>query len=81
MTSSSESVHIDILANIADISLYNKTYHTTIKMNSTYIDFGIQNNGEDTKFEVGDNVRISVMMISQCHFVKSSKVNVIKSTS
>ena len=41
MTSASESVHIDKLANIADISLYNKTYHTTIQMNSTYIDFGI----------------------------------------
>ena len=26
---------------------------------STYIDFGIENNDEDSKFEVGDGVRIS----------------------
>ena len=81
MTSALESVHIDKLANIADISLYSKTYDTTIKINGTYIDFRMQNNGEDTKFEVGDNVEILVMMISQCHIVKSSKINIIKSTS
>ena len=40
------------------------TNHRMIKMKtvdvkaSTYIDFAIENNGKDPKFEVGDHVRI-----------------------
>ena len=43
----------------------NNAYHTTIKMkpvnvtSSTHIDFNKENNKEDSKFEVGDHVRIS----------------------
>ena len=50
---------LDDIANI-----YNNAYHRTIKMkpvnvnSSTYIGFGIENNEEDPKFEVGDHVRI-----------------------
>ena len=44
---------------------YNKTYHSTIKMEpidtkaNTYIDFNKKNNKEDLKFEVDDHVRAS----------------------
>ena len=40
------------------------TYHITSKMKSadvrftTYIDFGIENNDKDPKFEVDDHIRI-----------------------
>ena len=40
-------------------------YHSRIKMNpvdvwsSTYIDFGVENNDKDPKFEVGGRVKIS----------------------
>ena len=43
----------------------NNAYHTTIKMkpvnvtSNTHIDFNKENNQEDSKFEVGDHVRIS----------------------
>ena len=56
-------MHINILDDI--VSEYNNTYHSTIKMkpidvkSSTCIDFGIKNNDNDLKFEVGYHVRIS----------------------
>ena len=46
------------------INKYNNTCHSVIKMkpinlkNSTYIDYGIENNYEDPKFEIDDHVRI-----------------------
>ena len=58
-----ESVIIDRLADI--VNEYNNRYHKTIKTksvdvnSSTYIDFGVENNKKDPKFEVGDHVRIS----------------------
>ena len=56
-------MHISKLDDIANET--NNTCHRTIKMkpvdvsSSTYIDFGIENNAKDSKFEVGDHVRIS----------------------
>ena len=47
------------------VNKYNNTYYKTIKMkpvdvnSSTYIDFNKDNNKEDPKFKVGDNVKIS----------------------
>ena len=46
-------------------SKYINGYHSTIKMNPvgvksrTYIDIGIKNNDKESKFKVGDYVRIS----------------------
>ena len=62
MTSISKNLYIDKLAYI--VYEYNNTYHITSKMKSadvrftTYIDFGIENNDKDPKFEVGDHIRI-----------------------
>ena len=62
MISISKNVYVDKLANI--VHEYNNTYHRMIKMKtvdvkaSTYIDFAVENNGKDPKFEVGDHVRI-----------------------
>ena len=62
ITSISKNVYIDKLDDIVD--KYNNTYHSAIKMKpvdvkpSTYIDFDKENNKEDPKFEVSDNVRI-----------------------
>ena len=48
---------------------YNNTYHTSIKMkpvdvkDNTYIDFEKEINDKDSKFKVGDNVRISCQRI------------------
>ena len=56
-------MHISKLDDIVNET--NDTCHRTIKMkpvdvsSSTYIDFGIENNAKDSKFEVGDHVRIS----------------------
>ena len=61
MTSVSKNVHIDKLGDI--VNECNNTYHSTIKTkpfgvkSSTYIDFGIQNNKKDSKFEVDEHVR------------------------
>ena len=55
-------MYIDNLADIAN--KYNNTYHSRIKMihadvnSSTYIDFK-ENNKEDPRFKIGDDVRIS----------------------
>ena len=63
MTSISKNVYIDKLDDIVD--KYNNTYHTTIKMkpidvkDNTYINSDKEINNKDTKFKVGDHVRIS----------------------
>ena len=63
MTSISKNVYIDKLDDIVDE--YNNTYHRTIKMkpvdvkDNTYIDFKKEVNDKDSKFKVGDHVRIS----------------------
>ena len=56
-------MYIDKLPDI--VKEYNNTYHRNIKMKPvdvkacTYTDFGIENNDNDPKFEVEDQVRIS----------------------
>ena len=56
-------MYIDNLNDI--VNEYNNSYHSTIKLkliavkSSTYIDFDIENNDKDPKFEVSDHVRIS----------------------
>ena len=63
MTSVSENVYIDKLNDIVDE--YNNTYHRTIKMkpvnvkDNTSIDLKKKVNDKDSKFKVGDHVRIS----------------------
>ena len=63
MTSVSKNVHIDKLDDI--VNEYNNIYHRTIKMkpidvkDNTYIDFGKEVNDKDSKFQVGNHVRIS----------------------
>ena len=63
MTLISKNVYFNKLSDI--VNKYNKSYHSTIKMNpvdvksSTYIDFNKENNEADPKFEVGDYVRTS----------------------
>ena len=63
MASVSKNVYIDKLDDIA--GEYNNTYHRTIKMKlvdvkyNTYIDFKKEINDKDSKFKVGDHVRIS----------------------
>ena len=63
MTSISTNAHIDRLDDIVD--KYNNTKHRTIKMkpidlkDNTYIDFDKEVNDNDSKFKVGDHVRIS----------------------
>ena len=57
------AIYTDKLDDTVDKS--NNTFHRTIKMeptdikSSTYIDFHVENNYEDPKQNVGDNVRIS----------------------
>ena len=63
MTSISKNVYIDKLDDIVDA--YNNTYHKTIKMkptdvkDNTFINIGKEVNDNDSKFKVGDYVRIS----------------------
>ena len=63
MISVSKNVYINKLDDM--VNKYNNTYYNTIKMkpideiSSTYIDFGIEDNGKDPKFKVGDNEKIS----------------------
>ena len=63
MPSISKNVYFDKL--VYTVHKYNKIYHRTIKMKPVdvklimYIDFNKENNKEDPKFIVGDNVRIS----------------------
>ena len=62
MTSILKNVSIDKLDDI--VNEYNNTYHTTIKMkpigvkNNTYIIIGKEVNDKDSKFKVGDHLRI-----------------------
>ena len=63
MTSISKNVYIDKLDEI--VNEYNNTKHRATKMkpidvkDNTYIDFGKEVNNNDSKFKVGDHVRIS----------------------
>ena len=63
MTSISKNMYIDKLVDI--VNGYNNIYHRTIKMkaadvkNDACIKIGIEINDKDTKFKVGDHVRIS----------------------
>ena len=63
MTSISKNVYMDKLDDI--VNEYNNTYYRTIKMklvnvkDNTYIDFKKEVNDKDTKFKVGEHVRIS----------------------
>ena len=63
MISASKNVYIDKLNDI--VNEYNNTYHKIIKMkpadvkDNTYINFNKEVNDKDSKFKVGDNVRIS----------------------
>ena len=63
MTSTSKNVYVDKLDDIVDG--YSNVYHKTTKTKSidvklsTYIDFDVENNDKDTKFEVGDHIKIS----------------------
>ena len=63
MTSISKNLYIDKLDDI--VNECNNTYHTTIRMepidvkDDTYIGFKKEVNDKDTKFKVGDYVRIS----------------------
>ena len=63
MTSVSKNVYINKLDDIVD--KYNNTYHRSIKMkpldikDNAYIDFEKEVNDKDSKFKIGDHVRIS----------------------
>ena len=63
MTAISKNVYIDKLDDL--VNEYNNTYHRRIKMkpvdvkDNTYIDFEKEVNDKDSKFKVGDYVRIS----------------------
>ena len=63
MTLISKNVYIDKLDEI--VNKHNNKYHIIIKIkfvhvnSRTNIDFNKENNKEDPKFKVGDNVRIS----------------------
>ena len=63
MTSVSKNVYIG--ESVDSFNKYNNTYHSTIKIkpanikSNTYIDFGIENIDKDSKFKVGDHIRIS----------------------
>ena len=63
MAAVSKNVYIDKLDDI--VNEYNNTYHRTIKMkpvdvkDNAYIDFSKEVNDKDSKFKVGDHVRIS----------------------
>ena len=63
MTSVSKNVYINKLDDI--VHKYNNTYHSTIKIKpidvkpNTYINSSKEINGKDSKFKIGDIVRIS----------------------
>ena len=62
MSSVSKNVYIDKLDDMVDE--YNNTYHRTIKIkpvdvkDNSYIDFKKEVNNKNSKFKVGDDVRI-----------------------
>ena len=85
MDSISKNVYIDKLHDI--VNKYNNTYHRTIKIkpvdvkSSTYIDSSKEINYEDTKFKIGDIVRISKYknIFAKCYVPNSyEEVFVIK---
>ena len=63
MTSISKNVYIDKLNDFVDED--NNNYHRTIKMKpidvtfGNYIEYNVNSNDKDPKFQVGDNVTIS----------------------
>ena len=63
MTSISKNVYVDKLDDI--VNKYNNTYHSTVKMkpvdikSNTYINSSKEINDKDSKFKIGDIVRIS----------------------
>ena len=63
MPSIPKTLYINKLADIVDE--FNNTYHSTFKIkpvdvkSSIYIDFAVEINDKDTKFEVGNHVTIS----------------------
>ena len=63
MTLISKNVHIDKLDDM--VNEYKNTYHRTIKMkpvdvkDNTHVDFSKEVNDKDSKFKVGDHVKIS----------------------
>ena len=63
LTSISKNVYIDKLDDV--VNEYNNTYHRPIKMapidvkDNAYINIGKKVNDNDSKFKVGDHVRIS----------------------
>ena len=63
MSSISKNLYIDKLYYI--VNKYNNEYHSKIKTkpvgvnSSTYIDFGVESNDKDPKYEVGVHVIIS----------------------
>ena len=79
MTSISKNMYINNFDNM--VNEYNNTYHSTIKLKpvnvklSTYINFGVENNDGDTKFEVGNRVRISKdkNVLAKCYALSLSE--------
>ena len=63
MTVISKNVYFDVLDDIVDE--YNNTYHRTIKMkligvgDDSFGEYNEESNEKDSKFKVGDHVRIS----------------------
>ena len=63
MTAISKNVYFDVLIDIVD--KYNNTYHKTIKMkpidvkSNSFAEYNEESNEKDSKFKVGDHVRIS----------------------
>ena len=63
MTANSKNVHFDVLDDIVD--KYNNTYHRRIKMkpidvkSDSFAEYNEDSNEKDSKFKVGDHVRIS----------------------
>ena len=85
MTLVSKNVYIDKLDDM--VNKYNNTYHSTGKMkpvdvkSSTYIDSSKEINNKDSKFEIGDIVRISKYknIFAKCYVPNwSEEVYVIK---
>ena len=63
MTTVSRNVYFVVLNDIVD--KYNSTYHRTIKMkpigvkSDFYAEYNVDSNEKDSKFQVGDHVKIS----------------------
>ena len=63
MTGNSENVYFNVLIDIVD--KYNNTYHKTIQMkpidlkSDSFAEYNEEPNEKDSKFKVGDHVRIS----------------------